>query len=328
MSHERETEERRALLRGLLLDTLNDRDRATAEAYAVTPEGRSALEAERQRLALLDNVATHMPANDLAGQTLAAVRNRILPRRKYTWKRRAVEWSVIVVFLGIVGAVLLPTVTPAREAARRASCQNNLKQLGIIFKMYAGETKGGLYPPLGPYDGIWMFDIKSVYPELLADCSILVDPSHPDAASLSKQMHEAQSKNPIDYEAIARIAAKSYTYSGWLFQSDADIAAAKNVLEKGNPKDRDRDIQIGDTTVPRLREGVDRFLLTDSMDPAALNAKSESDVPVMFCAFTPGVNIHVPYGANVLYMDGHVTFVKLGAHFPVTPSVQSLLAPK
>ena len=29
----------------------------------------------------------------------------------------------------------------AREAARRSSCQNNLKQMGIVFKMYAGENR-------------------------------------------------------------------------------------------------------------------------------------------------------------------------------------------
>lgn len=84
----------------------------------------------------------------------------------------------------------------------------------------------------------------------------------------------------------------------------------------------------------RLREGVERFFISDINNPA-FTAKSQTDIPVMLdfwgqnfdFTFSPlgveqavnGVSAynHIPGGSNVLYMDGHVVFVRYGNEFPV-----------
>jgi prepilin-type N-terminal cleavage/methylation domain-containing protein len=55
-----------------------------------------------------------------------------------------VELLVVVAIIGTLVALLLPAVQSTREAARRGSCQNNLRQIGIGFHNY--EAARGFFP--------------------------------------------------------------------------------------------------------------------------------------------------------------------------------------
>jgi prepilin-type processing-associated H-X9-DG protein len=223
--------------------------------------------------------------------------------------------------------------------------------MGLVFKMYGNESKGGKFPRLhaniinDSLEDIAAAPLmSSVYPEYISDPKVFLCPSDPndDIDEFKNDAGEWCLHLDSYYPGgCSDEADASYGYFGWLLDRTGDkpldpaweTAEGWNlqfwglvqVLFEGantaNFDMLDGDLNLEDAapgagnngtdTVYRLREGIERFLITDINNPAA-SAQAQSTIFVMMDALSNEVQNynHIPGGSNVLYMDGHVEFMK------------------
>jgi prepilin-type N-terminal cleavage/methylation domain-containing protein/prepilin-type processing-associated H-X9-DG protein len=208
--------------------------------------------------------------------------NDDFPSRSITCKSFAgkgftlIELLVVITIIAILAALLLPALKVAKDQAKSVLCASNLKQWGIAMDMYVSDNLD-YYPPslntIVSKHGLWYLFPYVGLPENLAvknKTGIFRCPS----------MDPSEPQTVVDY-AMNRTVC---TYIN--AANPSGIAAAK---------------------MPRvLRNPSGTFLIVDG--------KSDYPIDAISKTYPYGANCWVKYrhsrGANLLFADGHVDYMK------------------
>jgi|688.fasta_scaffold348109_2 prepilin-type N-terminal cleavage/methylation domain-containing protein/prepilin-type processing-associated H-X9-DG protein len=212
-----------------------------------------------------------------------------------------IELLVVIAIIAILAGMLLPSLGRAKEAAKRISCVNQLRQLGISTTMYAGDN-GGEFPDRS-ITNRWCDRLLPIYKSV----KLLTCPS--DLGPDGKNRPASADANT---NHIGDSAPRSYIINGWNDQFAAEMGDAFSMnaivgrtIKESVIREPSETILFGEKLYPIGHFFMDFLEGKLGNDIEALNHSTHNSTTRTASGGKGG-------GSNYAFTDGSTRFLKHG----------------
>lgn len=219
------------------------------------------------------------------------------------------KWFIVKVVIAIIllNFMIEPVlwfVIDVRDAARRTSSLNNLKQMGLVFAMYRNADEAGNFPPPTPRAARATMDLAVLH---LADGFSLSHLCVPAWRRGYEPFELAEVDWPKHIDEAERIVAINHVYFGYAFSSESEL----NALLDATP--RLHALYPG----PLERANGPHILSLGEAARLANKKPPEADASKIVVLFeNPRLNDGMEDEINILYLDGRAKTVPRKEFFP------------
>lgn len=224
-----------------------------------------------------------------------------------------IELLTVIAIIGVLAAIIIPSVSRVRSSARRSMCSSNLRQIGMAFQLYATENRG-LYPAPRQADASDKVGSDSSGKAIYAST---VNPTGGSwAVEISRYVYRDQADINAVKDASGNTNIAHCPSYDLLFNSTAKLTAQSNISTAGYGMNYQLNVNgaiVGATTVNKTRFPASAIvtpgkstLIGDSGE-YYINAYAGWTTSA---SYPDGYNNGAPTrhegSANYLFADGHV----------------------